>query len=196
MAEVQTFEQIYGLTRGGPGSATKTLALYAFERFFQQLRYGYGSAVNLVLLLVTIVRGRSDDPSKAPSAIANHRGSGFPGPLYGIYLIQDSRRGEQNTAAYSPGSCIVRGRSDDPSTLCAELCKKLWLTLRNTLLLAGGSGLGATVLGAMAAYAFSRGTSAARRLYSLLVASMAVPAMVTLGPNLSLICNLLDTQLD
>ena len=57
MAEVQTFEQIYGLTRGGPGSATKTLALYAFERFFQQLRYGYGSAVNMVLLLLTIVIG-------------------------------------------------------------------------------------------------------------------------------------------
>ncbi len=57
MAEVQTFEQIYGLTRGGPGSATKTLALYAFERFFQQLRYGYGSAVNMVLLLLTIAIG-------------------------------------------------------------------------------------------------------------------------------------------
>jgi len=57
MAEVQTFEQIYGLTRGGPGSATKTLALYTFERFFQQLRYGYGSAVNIVLLLLTIVIG-------------------------------------------------------------------------------------------------------------------------------------------
>ncbi len=57
MAEVQTFEQIYGLTRGGPGSATKTLALYAFERFFQQFRYGYGSAVNMVLLLLTIAIG-------------------------------------------------------------------------------------------------------------------------------------------
>jgi len=57
MAEVQTFEQIYGLTRGGPGSATKTLALYAFERFFQQLRYGYGSAVNMVLLVMTIAIG-------------------------------------------------------------------------------------------------------------------------------------------
>ena len=57
MAEVQTFEQIYGLTRGGPGTATKTLALYAFERFFQQQRYGYGSAVNMVLLVVTIAVG-------------------------------------------------------------------------------------------------------------------------------------------
>ena len=57
MAEVQTFEQIYGLTRGGPGSATKTLALYAFERFFQQFRYGYGSAVNMVLLVLTIAIG-------------------------------------------------------------------------------------------------------------------------------------------
>lgn len=57
MAEVQTFEQIYGLTRGGPGGATKTLALYAFERFFQQFRYGYGSAVNMVLLVMTIAIG-------------------------------------------------------------------------------------------------------------------------------------------
>ena len=58
-----------------------------------------------------------------------------------------------------------------------------WLALRNSVLLAGGSGLAATLLGAMAAYAFSRGTFRGRTLmYSLLVASMAVPAMVTLGP--------------
>ena len=58
-----------------------------------------------------------------------------------------------------------------------------WLALRNSLILAGGSGLGATVLGAMAAYAFSRGTFRGRTLmYALLVASMALPAMVALGP--------------
>ena len=73
-----------------------------------------------------------------------------------------------------------------------------WLALRNTLLLAGGSGLGATVLGAMAAYAFSRGTFRGRTLmYGLLVASMAVPAMVTLGPIFIayLQLNLLDTHI-
>ena len=73
-----------------------------------------------------------------------------------------------------------------------------WLTLRNTLLLAGGSGLGATLLGAMAAYAFSRGVFRGKTvMYSMLVASMAVPAMVTLGPIFIayLQFNLLDTHI-
>lgn len=57
MGEVQTFEQINGLTRGGPGTATQTLALYAYQRFFQELRYGYGSAINVLLLLLTAAIG-------------------------------------------------------------------------------------------------------------------------------------------
>jgi ABC-type sugar transport system permease subunit len=57
MGEVQTFEQINGLTRGGPGTATQTLAVYAYQRFFQELRYGYGSAINVVLLLLTVAVG-------------------------------------------------------------------------------------------------------------------------------------------
>jgi len=46
IAELQTLEQIYGLTRSGPGGATNILSLYAFERFFPQQRNGYGSTVN------------------------------------------------------------------------------------------------------------------------------------------------------
>ncbi|WP_461513401.1 carbohydrate ABC transporter permease [Rhizobium mongolense] len=57
MGEVQTFEQINGLTRGGPGTATQTLAVYAYQRFFQELRYGYGSAINVLLLLLTAAIG-------------------------------------------------------------------------------------------------------------------------------------------
>jgi len=55
--------------------------------------------------------------------------------------------------------------------------------LINTVVVAGLSALGATLLGGMAAYSFSRATFAGKALmYSLLVASIAVPAMVTLGP--------------
>jgi ABC-type sugar transport system permease subunit len=57
MGEIQTFEQITGLTRGGPGTATQTLAVYAYRRFFQELRYGYGSAINVLLLVLTIAIG-------------------------------------------------------------------------------------------------------------------------------------------
>ncbi|SRR5581483_2397055 len=57
MGEAQTFEQIFGLTRGGPGTATRTLAVYAYQRFFQELRYGYGSAINILLLVLTLAIG-------------------------------------------------------------------------------------------------------------------------------------------
>jgi multiple sugar transport system permease protein len=57
MGEVQTFEQINGLARGGPGTATTTLAVYAYERFFQEFRYGSGSAINVLLLVFTVVIG-------------------------------------------------------------------------------------------------------------------------------------------
>ncbi len=57
MGEIQTFEQIYGLTMGGPGSATRTIAMYAYERFFTEFRYGYGSAVNVVLFAISAVVG-------------------------------------------------------------------------------------------------------------------------------------------
>ena len=57
------------------------------------------------------------------------------------------------------------------------------MALRNTVLVAGLSALGATLLGGMAAYSFSRATFVGKALmYGLLVASIAVPAMVTLGP--------------
>ncbi len=57
MGEIQTFEQIYGLTMGGPGSATRTIAMYAYERFFTEFRYGYGSAVNVVLFVISAAVG-------------------------------------------------------------------------------------------------------------------------------------------
>ena len=60
---------------------------------------------------------------------------------------------------------------------------RYFMALRNTVLVAGLSALGATLLGGMAAYSFSRATFFGKTLmYSLLVVSIAVPAMVTLGP--------------
>ena len=57
MGEVGTFEQILGLTKGGPGSATEIISLYAFNRFFLHGRYGYGSALVMVLFLLTFLIG-------------------------------------------------------------------------------------------------------------------------------------------
>ena len=54
VAEVQTFEQILGLTKGGPGTATGIIALYTYKRLFQQFNFGYGSALAVLLLLLSV----------------------------------------------------------------------------------------------------------------------------------------------
>jgi multiple sugar transport system permease protein len=49
-----TFDLVYVLTGGGPGGATETVSLYAFQNYFRYLDFSYGSviAVQGVLLLL------------------------------------------------------------------------------------------------------------------------------------------------
>jgi ABC-type sugar transport system permease subunit len=49
----RVFDLIYVLTGGGPGTATEPLALYAFDALLQDLRFGFGSALSVVLFAVT-----------------------------------------------------------------------------------------------------------------------------------------------
>lgn len=73
-----------------------------------------------------------------------------------------------------------------------------WRTLANTVLVAGLASFGATMLGGIAAYGFSRMNFTGKSLlYAAVVGSMAIPAMVTLGPIFLAYKNLrlLDTHL-
>lgn len=49
----RVFDLIYALTGGGPGTATEPLSLYAFTVLLQNLRFGYGSAISVIVFLVT-----------------------------------------------------------------------------------------------------------------------------------------------
>jgi len=49
----RVFDLIYVLTGGGPGTSTEPVALYAFTTILQHLRFGYGSAISVVIFLVT-----------------------------------------------------------------------------------------------------------------------------------------------
>lgn len=49
----RVFDLIYVLTGGGPGTATEPVALYAFNTLFQNLRFGYGAALSVVVFLIT-----------------------------------------------------------------------------------------------------------------------------------------------
>ena len=45
----------YVLTGGGPGTATEPVALYTFTTLMQYLRFGYGSALSMVVFAVALL---------------------------------------------------------------------------------------------------------------------------------------------
>lgn len=54
ISSLRAFDIVYGLTGGGPAQSTQILALWAFTQAMQIFDFGRGSAISVVLLLVTI----------------------------------------------------------------------------------------------------------------------------------------------
>ncbi len=48
----RVFDLIYVLTGGGPGGTTESLSVYAYKVMFSQTRFGYGSAMVIIMALV------------------------------------------------------------------------------------------------------------------------------------------------
>lgn len=55
MTALSAFAAIFAATGGGPGTATEILNLYAYRTSFTELNIGYGSALAMVLLAITLV---------------------------------------------------------------------------------------------------------------------------------------------
>jgi len=54
-AVFKSFDSIFLLTKGGPGSATTTLPLYYYDVSFGSYRVGKGSAVGIMLILIVLL---------------------------------------------------------------------------------------------------------------------------------------------
>lgn len=54
MTALSAFAAIFAATGGGPGTATEILNLYAYRTSFTELNIGYGSALAMVLLVLTM----------------------------------------------------------------------------------------------------------------------------------------------
>jgi len=52
---LKVFDIIFALTQGGPAFATETLNIYAFITNFQYLRFGYGSAVIFLFVMLILI---------------------------------------------------------------------------------------------------------------------------------------------
>jgi multiple sugar transport system permease protein len=51
----RVFDVVYVMTGGGPGTATEPIALYTFSTLLQNLRFGYGSALSVIIFGVTFL---------------------------------------------------------------------------------------------------------------------------------------------
>lgn len=51
----RVFDLIYVLTGGGPGTSTEPVSLYTFSVLLQHLRFGYGSALSIIVFVVSFV---------------------------------------------------------------------------------------------------------------------------------------------
>ncbi len=49
----RVFDLVYVLTGGGPGTSTEPVALYTFTELLQNLRFGYGSALSVIVFGIT-----------------------------------------------------------------------------------------------------------------------------------------------
>lgn len=55
IGSLQTFTLVFVMTRGGPGNASQVLGTYIYQKTFLDGNFGYGSALSVVLLVITLV---------------------------------------------------------------------------------------------------------------------------------------------
>ncbi len=57
VSTIAVFGLVYALTRGGPGGATELISIYIYNQSFTAYQLGYGAAVAVITLLVSLVLG-------------------------------------------------------------------------------------------------------------------------------------------
>ncbi len=55
MDALRTVDEVWMLTGGGPGSATRFVGVHIFREVFPKTNYGYGSTISVIVLYLTIV---------------------------------------------------------------------------------------------------------------------------------------------
>ncbi|MBP2443588.1 carbohydrate ABC transporter permease [Rhizobium leguminosarum] len=57
VSTIAVFGLVYALTRGGPGGATEVVSIYIYNQSFTSFQLGYGAAVAVVALVISLVLG-------------------------------------------------------------------------------------------------------------------------------------------
>ncbi|MBB3411139.1 multiple sugar transport system permease protein [Rhizobium sp. BK316] len=57
VSTIAVFGLVYALTRGGPGGATEVVSIYIYNQSFTAFQLGYGAAVAVVALIISLILG-------------------------------------------------------------------------------------------------------------------------------------------
>ena len=77
---IRVFDIVWQLTRGGPGTATETISIYAYVRGFQQFDTSYVGAIVVVLIIglsALLIAGAAADGDRAMSGRARRASAGM-----------------------------------------------------------------------------------------------------------------------
>ena len=55
IASFKVFDLILVMTNGGPGRATKVLVIHTYNVAFREFRFGYSSAIAMVLFIIVLI---------------------------------------------------------------------------------------------------------------------------------------------
>ena len=55
MDALRTVDEVWMLTGGGPGAATRSVGLHIWKVVFPKTDYGYGSAISIIVLYLTLL---------------------------------------------------------------------------------------------------------------------------------------------
>ena len=54
---LRSFDISYLLTKGGPGNSSELMSTYMYKQAFTSMKYGYGSAVAMVIVAICLIVG-------------------------------------------------------------------------------------------------------------------------------------------
>ena len=105
MTALSAFAAIFAATGGGPGSATEILNLYAYRTSFAELNLGYGAALAMVLLAITLVISYFMFRLRAEDAPMNARGTAARRMRRVARSLRGRRLGSPSGRSRCSGAC-------------------------------------------------------------------------------------------
>lgn len=58
IGSAQLFDEVFLITRGGPGEATLSVSMFIYRAAFERQQFGYAAAAGVVLFIVVFVVSR------------------------------------------------------------------------------------------------------------------------------------------